>query len=147
MAPNTNKARGWVFTINNPTGVERDGLRSYARDVQVKYMVCGNEVGGVEATPHIQGFVYFVNRRTMAGIKRVPHFARAHLEKCRGTPVEAATYCKKDGDFWEEGELPQRGKRTDLEAIRDEIKEGTSELNIAENHFSQWVVYRYGYFF
>lgn len=136
------KSRSYCFTINNPTAGEREDIRSIANTSAVKYIVCGNEVGGVGGTPHIQGYVYFTNPRTIRGIKRLPGFDRAHLESSRGTPAEGAAYCKKDGDFWEEGELPSRGRRSDLNEIKELIEEGKDELYIADNHFNQWVVYR-----
>lgn len=140
MAPN--KSRSYCFTINNPTRGERDSLRDLGRNVGVRYIVCGSEVGGNANTPHLQGYVYFTNPRTLSGVKRLSQFTRAHLEQARGSPRQASDYCKKDGDYWEEGELPQGGSRTDLTEIKQEIAEGKSELYIADNHFSQWVVYR-----
>lgn len=135
------KSRSYCFTLNNPTDDERQTTRDCLRGVGIRYAVCGSEVGE-SGTPHLQGYVYFVNPRSLSGVKRLPCFARAHLEIARGTPVEASEYCKKDGDFWEEGELPSAGRRSDLEEIKEEIKDGKSDLYIADNHFSQWVVYR-----
>lgn len=138
----SNKCRAWCFTINNPGERERDSLRDIARHSNTRYIVCGTEFGGEQKTEHIQGYVYFANPRSLSGIKRLAGFSRAHLEQARGTPEEASAYCKKDGDFWEEGVLPKSGKRVDLDEIRQEIKDGKSEAYIAENHFSQWVQYR-----
>ena len=140
MAPN--KSRSWCFTLNNPTEEERQALRDHGSNVGTRYIVCGNEIGVGSQTPHIQGYVYFTNPRSMSGLKRLAGFARSHLEQTRGSPSQAADYCKKDGDFWEKGELPSAGRRSDLIEIKNEIAEGKSDLYIADNHFSQWVVYR-----
>lgn len=136
------KSRSYCFTINNPTDDERRQLRELAQHDRVRYIVCGNEIGGESGLPHIQGYVYFSNPRTLSGVKKLPGFARAHLECARGTSRQAADYCKKDGDFWEEGVCPTAGKRVDLDEIKGEIAEGKSELYIADAHFSQWVTYR-----
>ena len=37
---------------------------------------------------------------------------------------------------------PGRGHRTDLNEIKDLIKEGVDERAIADQHFSKWVIYR-----
>lgn len=46
------------------------------------------------------------------------------------------------GAFFEHGEMMRQGKRSDLEAIQLEIKSGATELEIANTHFSKWVLYR-----
>lgn len=135
------KSRAWCFTLNNPTDDESAALRSLGECDICTYVVCGKEIGE-RGTPHVQGFVCWRNPRSMSGVKKHAGFKRAHLERMRGTHAEAAAYCKKDGDFWEAGELPRAGRRSDLDEIKNEISEGKSELFIAENHFSQWVVYR-----
>ncbi len=40
------------------------------------------------------------------------------------------------------GQPAAQGQRNDLTLIRDEIKEGANELEIASDHFGQWVRYR-----
>jgi len=61
-----------------------------------------------------------------------------------GTAEEASDYCKKDGDYEEFGVISQsnQGKRTDLDEIRESITNGATQLQIADGHFSKWVVYR-----
>lgn len=95
------------------------------------YIVVGREVGE-NGTPHLQGFVYFKNPRSLPGIKKVGLFKRAHLENAKGTNKQASDYCKKDGNFIEKGTLPnQSGKRTDLEEVYDKVKNGASVDDIA----------------
>ena len=135
------KSRTWCFTVNNPSRDEREGVRSLQDIDSVCYIVCGNEIGE-SRTPHLQGFICFRNPRSMAGVKKLSGLARAHLERMRGSHKQAADYCKKDGDFWEAGELPGQGRRSDLDEIKSEIEEGKSELYIADHHFSKWITYR-----
>ena len=90
------KFRNFCFTQNNYTNTELvDGL-------ECKYIVYGKEIGE-SGTPHLQGFVTFLNPRAMSGvIKSLPG---CHVEIAR-TVEEAIAYCKKDGDFVERGVMP-----------------------------------------
>lgn len=96
------RARGYCFTINNPTGwdeAETEQLKEIA-----EYVVVGKEVGS-NGTPHLQGYVRFEHPVTFARVQRA--LSRAHVERQRGQPHEAADYCKKEGDYWEYGTVPR----------------------------------------
>lgn len=108
------RAAGWCFTINNYTDNDIVTLQALYPDT-VKYIVFGREVGE-NNTPHLQGYLHCINKKEFNSIKKL--MPTAHIEKIKGTPLEASTYCKKDGNFTELGELPNaKGgpqKRTDL---------------------------------
>lgn len=92
-------SRHWVFTLNNPrfpNTVDFD-------DTMHTYLIAGREMGE-NHVPHIQGYVAFITRKRLTGVKK--WLPRAHWEIMRGTPEQAATYCKKDGQFEEYGTLP-----------------------------------------
>jgi len=134
----------WVFTLNNYTDAELvncKGLFSKP-EKKVSYLVIGLERGD-SGTPHIQGYVEFLTRSTAATVRDTLG-GRAHIELRRGSGAEAANYCKKDGTFFEYGTIfvGNRGKRTDLERIKERIKAGASDLDIAEEFFSPWCQYR-----
>lgn len=94
--------RAYVFTINNPT--ETDYMDIEALDTQ--YVVYGKEKG-VEGTPHLQGYMYFKNPRTLKSVSK--KLKRAHLEVRKGTHEQARDYCKKDGMYVEHGQPPRIG--------------------------------------
>lgn len=86
----------------------------------------GNEIGD-NGTPHIQGFIVMKVRTTLQRMSRL--LPRAHLEVMKGTPREAAEYCKKDGDYFEDGDLDKidhngggSGGRAKAQRYRDCIK-------------------------
>jgi hypothetical protein len=95
-------------------------------------------------TRHLQGYVYFKNARRFRSVSRILGSVdcKPHLEVAKGSPTENREYCTKDGDFEEFGCPPVRGRRTDLDVIKGKIESGVSEKEIADAHFSRWIVYR-----
>ena len=114
-------AKRWCFTINNHSDVDiwwAKGPHSWEMDeelmkrLKIKYFIAQEEVGEECGTPHIQGFVIFHKRMTLAGLKKIT--VRAHWEITKGTDQQASDYCEKDetrmegGHRWKWGELPKR---------------------------------------
>jgi len=115
-----NGARKWCFTLNNYTDEDCLMLSTLFPDT-VRYLVYGREVGE-NGTPHLQGFVWFTTQRTLQLVKQAIG-QRAHVQVCRGTAVQNRTYCTKDGDFEEFGELgTDQGKRTDWHDLKDWLR-------------------------
>lgn len=119
------RAKHWCFTLNNYSEANQDELRILFESEGVVYLVFGRETGE-QGTPHLQGFISLATRKTFNQIKSfLPD--GAHIEKAHGTPSQASSYCKKDGDFEEFGDVPGgQGRRTDIAAVADRIKEGAS---------------------
>lgn len=97
-------AKRWVFTINNYTTEDVNGIQAFAALSVVEYLVFGREVGA-NGTRHLQGYICFSTRKTLAFLKREFN-RRGHFEVARGSAKQASDYCKKDGDFDEYGTLP-----------------------------------------
>lgn len=136
----------FCFTLNNYTEEELQLLTTLGNTLPqpLVYIGYGKEVGGEEKTPHLQGYLELSQRKGLRYIKGLPGLARSHVEKRQGTQDQAVTYCQKDGDYVSFGTLTEdnSGQRTDLELIKTAIREGSTELDIAEAHFSKWIVYR-----
>lgn len=96
------RSRGWCLTINNYTEEDVDSV--YAAQFDCRYCVWGKEIAPDTGTPHLQGFIYYDNPKTFNGVKLL--FPRANIRKQRGSCAQASVYCKKDGDYWEHGDLP-----------------------------------------
>lgn len=94
------RARAFSITMNNYTADHIAWLSS----LECKYLIYGKEIAPTTGTPHLQGYVYFNNPRTVRSlIKKLYGF---HIEVAKGTPEQNITYCKKDGDFFESGVPP-----------------------------------------
>lgn len=86
-------------------------------------MVVGKEQGE-QGTKHLQGYLYYDNARSFASVKKL--IPKAHIEAAKGSPAQNKEYCTKEGDFFELGDMPTQGKRTDLNEIKKKIEEGTT---------------------
>lgn len=96
------RSRGWCYTLNNYDEIIKEHLKS----IDCKYHVFGEEKGEEKETPHLQGYIYFVNQKSMRKVLSLFKDWHPHLETQQGSIEEAATYCKKDGNFFEQGEMP-----------------------------------------
>ncbi len=97
-----NPTRHWCFTLNNYNEGEENG--AWLPDSE--YWVIGKEKGE-SGTPHLQGYVVFMDRYRLKQITDSnPTAKRCHWEQQSrfSTPIQAADYCKKERDFKEHGE-------------------------------------------
>lgn len=99
---------------------------------------------GKNGTKHHQIYISFENAKSFDTIKKL--FPKAHIEYMQGTPKQASDYCTKEdtriSDVVISGELPQQGKRSDLDDIYSMIKEGYTIKEIKETYSSQYIRYR-----
>ena len=127
LAVGNKRSRAYVFTANGPPAtldeynerLKHTVLSLQSASGSVVYCICAKEVGE-SATYHLQGYCYFANARSFDGAKAFLSSAgvNCHIEVARGTPRQAADYCKKgsgtseeprDPDFWELGTIPVQG--------------------------------------
>lgn len=132
------QSRRWCFTVNNWTPEDEELFQK----LECKYIVYGREVGD-KGIPHLQGYVTFNSMKRFAALKKV--HPKAHWEKAEGNHQQASDYCKKqDDEFYERGDGPKQGKRTDLENVCALVKSGTSIQAIADEHPSTYVKFGRG---
>lgn len=142
----TKQSRNWCFTLNNYTDDEYNSLRQCADSDETEYAVLGKE-RGESNTPHIQGFIMFVRKKRLNGVKQALGSNRIHVEIARGTPTEASEYCKKDGDFYERGDIGRartQGSRSDLARVQALLDAGTPLEQVASQEFCHFIRYHRG---
>lgn len=131
--------RNWVFTLNNPP----DDFKINESDC--KYAVWQLE-RGEGGTPHIQGYIEFKNKKSMAQVKRIIS-DRAHVERRRGTGKQARDYCMKEetrvgGPPVEVGIFVGQGRSKDYVVALRELEENGGRISsVMEKHAG--VVLRY----
>lgn len=134
-----NKSRGFCFTINNYDDSDLIDCLYIEKSGICRYIVVGFELGETR-TPHIQGYVYFDNAISFDSIKN--KLPRAHIEKQKAKDnSKAALYCKKDGDFYEWGQLPEQGKRSDLKDIATRAASGENIETLRKDYPAQCMMY------
>lgn len=89
------RIRGFVFTLNNYTEEEYAALLAVAHS-QAKYYIFGKEHAPTTGTPHIQGYIYWKNGKTIeASRKLLPRRVSNH-EPALGSPDQNYIYCSKE---------------------------------------------------
>lgn len=141
--PRQPKSRKWCFTLHKWHANHVLRLR-HPESYSGQYVIFGREVSPSTGSRHLQGFLYFKSPITRDGVKKRlgDGFNHIHLEMAKGTVDENYRYCSKDGDFEQYGDKPSQGLRSDLLKIRDQIKIGVPEQEIASTYFTRWVIYR-----
>ncbi|AXL65895.1 replication-associated protein [Fly associated circular virus 5] len=135
-------AKDYCFTVNN---YDDDGVRLLSGLVQggIAGYICFGYECGKSGTKHLQGFIQFTRKVRFSTVQAsLPK--GTHIEKRRGTPEEASEYCKKEGNYHEEGKLSKSGNRSDLEAVAKEVARGASDFQIAETFPAVFVRYYRG---
>ena len=115
------RSRGWTLTFNNYSQDTLENMLVVGEANKAEYMVLGKEVAPTTGTPHLQGYIYFPNAKSFAKLSKM--FKGAHIEKAKADAIANRAYCTKDGDYKEFGKCPHQGERTDLEMMRDLIKD------------------------
>lgn len=106
-------------------------MDTYENILDVTYIIIGDEVGA-SGTHHHQGYVYFNNKISFKQAQKLLPEG-CHIEPARGTPKQASDYCKKEKILYEHGELPIKGKRSDIETVKDLIAKNSNINTIIDN--------------
>jgi len=122
--------RNVCFTVNNPTVSKEDYVDIMEKHPKFRYAVLGDEVSS-EGTPHFQGYLELTDKIYARPLQAL--LPGAFHEERIGTALEAADYCKKEGEWVERGTMTNPGRRTDIEDIKRMVKEKRPMSEIAEH--------------
>lgn len=146
----TKQARRWCFTAywnsgENPVLRCRSiGRKCLADDSGIRYLLFGREFCPNTGRRHLQGYIEFKTPWRLSRLQTLFGSVKPHFESAQGTASENIKYCSKEGDIEEFGTPAKKaqGHRSDLEEIRGNIAAGISDIQLAEQNFSQWCQYR-----
>lgn len=120
------RAYGCVWTMYEYEGL-MPSLRDYV-DKNCTYAVWGEEICPKTKRPHLQGYVHWENKRSLAAFSKA--YKNCHVEIPRGSPRQNRVYCTKEGKFEEFGVLPTQGHRTDWDKAVQDIKDGREVADV-----------------
>lgn len=122
--------RQWVFTLNNYK--DKDIRKVHNPPDYVRYLAYSKEVGKKCGTPHLQGFIYCMDKVRMSQLANW-FGGKAHLEEMHGNFMQNEKYCSKQGQLIEIGERPQQGRRNDILGFKRRLDEGAEFEDILED--------------
>lgn len=117
--PPVTRSRGWCFT---DFGLDQEKLKG----IPCTYLCFGQETCPETKRQHLQGYIYFANAKTFTACQKL--LPDIHLEVSKGTAEENVVYCSKEGNFFEQGERPTQGARTDILVVQEQIRNGVCNM-------------------
>lgn len=94
------RSRGFVLTLNNWTEEEYKNMIDNCT-LHGKKFILGKEIAPTTGTPHIQGYIYFKDSKSLEAVRKI--FPRTNIILAKGTPKQNETYCGKDEDYIKHG--------------------------------------------
>ena len=117
------RSRGWCFTWNNWTPENRATMES----IVCTYIIFGEETAPTTGTPHLQGYVYFANARSLTSVRKID--GKISWRAAKGDAQQNFDYCTKDGrNVHERGVAP----KTATEKGDDERQRWRDVIRLAE---------------
>ena len=133
------RSRRWQLTENNPEYTKEECIAHLKSVGEVRYVIAACEMGE-SGTKHIHAFGVFKNAIRLTTLKAV--FGRAHFEPCCGSNEDNVAYCQKQGDYIEQGVLPQpKAKKNVASEVVNLILEEGLQLNDIMREYPEYCDY------
>ncbi len=124
------RKRGWIFTFFALNGEE------LSKDVRPVFEGSTYSISGWELTKtgrrHWQSYCYYDTLKS-ASQMRAMH-PGVHCQAAKAGPHANFKYCSKGAIYFETGERPSQGKRTDLTYVAEMLRNGASPAQIDAVH-------------
>lgn len=122
----TSQWANWCFTVyDHDINWDTDWPNLWAPE-EMKYLIMGKEICPDTGNRHFQCFVQMKSKKTLTWMKNNVHDT-AHFEPTRATAEQNRTYCSKDGNFREFGNIVKgAGDRQDINMVVQRIENGES---------------------
>lgn len=133
------KARGVPFTLFYDDEKDLEPLIKYANENDC-YMVFGYEICPTTQRKHAQGYVHWENPRSLQKFKDCIS-KKLHLTlPVQGSADQNRAYCLKlpphgppNERFFESGECPRQGERSDWKAALSQVMRGTDIIDVIQD--------------
>lgn len=114
--------RNVVFTVNN---WDEDTYQYIWSCDVASYLVMGREIAP-SGTPHLQGYAEFKGKQLSWAQVQKHLGGHAWFQARKGTPEQAANYCKEDGKFEERGRISKPGAASVIEDAVAQLVDGVT---------------------
>lgn len=126
------RKQGYIFVWNNYTDQTEDFLQN---KLKCSYLVYGHEYAPTTGTPHIQGYVFWKDAKSISAARKTLKGADVRL--CLGTPDQNYDYATKDlNNIFEKGTRPkthnekgEAGRQVYDHALECALNDRLSEVN------------------
>lgn len=136
------KIRGTYFCFTDFKNSRIDYAKIYFRNKdKIRFLYTGTEICPSTGKFHQQSYIQMFVQCRATAIQDM-FDCKFHIEKCRGSPEENVGYCGKDEDIRMWGKMSKgQGHRSDLDSIKDDLKEGADLYEIMDNYTSNFIRY------
>lgn len=134
--------RRYCFTINNPIITKEDLLEKIKKYASTEFCIIGYEIGEIEKTPHLQGYVRFTNALDFDTIRVNLFENKAHIEIAREDDLKNFEYCSKDKDYITFGDARYSNKNGVDSGIIDDILNDMPLKELCKKYY-YYVLYHY----
>ncbi len=124
-----------LITIYNKSSIEASAI--IENNKIITYAVFQLEECPTTKKPHLQMYIELAKQQSLRQIKKIFNDNTIHIDSRKGTQKQAIAYCSKEDTRIEEpvflGVPKTQGKRTDLDSIKEAVKNGEKLIDIIDN--------------